>query len=169
MQTCNIKWNYSSNWIGVFLYKSSSRTKHNRYCIISFLFNPALLSVYFILYYDLFFRKDIYFFECLYFSEYYIRMSLYDFWLRKGPLIKNVYNWWGMLGSSKRQAAAYRGRSFFHHFCLIVLCFICRNLTLPYPKKMRSSETVIFLQQGQFLSSWNNLFSLLKINFANQS
>ena len=71
-------------------------------------------------------------------------MSLYDFWLRKGPLIKNVYNWWGMLGSSKRQAAAYRGRVFFHHFCLVVLCFICRNLTLPYSKKD------VFVRNGNF-------------------
>ena len=144
MQTCNIKWNYSSNWIGVFLYKSSSRTKHNRYCIISFLFNPALVSVYFILYYNLFFCKDIYFFECLYFSEYYIRMSLYDFWLRKGPLIKIVYNWWGMLGSSKRQAAAYRGRSFFSPFLSCSALFYLQKFNLTLFKKD------VFVRNGNF-------------------
>ena len=37
--------------------------------IIEFLINTALLKVYFILHYHLFFRKEIYFFECLYFSE----------------------------------------------------------------------------------------------------
>ena len=39
-----------------------------------------------------------------------------------------------------------------------VSCFICRNLTLPLFKKMCWWETVIFLQQDQFLSSWNKLF-----------
>ena len=37
--------------------------------------------------YHLFFRKEIYFFKCLYFSEYDIRMSLYVFWLRKGQSV----------------------------------------------------------------------------------
>ena len=82
-----IKWNSSSNYVGVFLYKNSSRTKHNRHYIwitditVGFLINAALLNVYFILHCHLFFRKEIYFFECLYFSEYDIRMSLYIFWL----------------------------------------------------------------------------------------
>ena len=38
------------------------------------------------------------FFECLYFSEYDIRMSLYVIWLRKVPSIKYLCNWWGGLG-----------------------------------------------------------------------
>ena len=54
---------------------------------ITFLINAALLNVYFIL----FFRKEIYFFECFCFNEYDIQMSLYIFWLRKGY----VRNWWG--------------------------------------------------------------------------
>ena len=45
----------------------------------------AALNVYFILHYHLFFCKEIYFFEFLYFSEYDIRMSLYVFCLIKGP------------------------------------------------------------------------------------
>ena len=57
---------------------------------------------------------------------------------------------------------------FWQHFCLIVSYFICRNLTYLYSKKKCSSETVIFLQEDQFLSSWIKLF-LLKIIFANQS
>ena len=101
------------------------------------------------------FSKEIYFFECLYFSEYDIRMSLYVFWLRKGPSIKYVRNWWGDeewgggggRRSSKTRRAAYRRRRchvscvrthlhylfscFLQRFCLIVSCFICRNLTLP--------------------------------------
>ena len=45
-----------------------------------FLINAILLNVHFILYYHLCFRKEIYFFECLYFSECDIRISLYAFW-----------------------------------------------------------------------------------------
>ena len=44
--------------------------------------NTAPRNVFFILHYHLFFRKDL-FFECLYFSEYDIRMFLFVFWLRK--------------------------------------------------------------------------------------
>ena len=55
--------------------------------------NAALLNVYFILHYHLFFRKK-YFFECLYFSEYDFGMSLSVYWLRKGPSVKYVRNWW---------------------------------------------------------------------------
>ena len=36
-----------------------------------------LLNLYFILHYHLFFRKEIYFFGCLHFSQYDIRMSFY--------------------------------------------------------------------------------------------
>ena len=97
MKTCNIKAKYSSNYAGVFSYKSSSRTKHNWHCIIELLINAEyrlmlLISVYFILYYHLFFRKEIYFFESLYFSDSDIRMPLYVFWLRKRPSITYVRN-----------------------------------------------------------------------------
>ena len=97
MKTCNIEAKYSSNYAGVFSYKSSSRTKHNWHCIIELLINAEfrlmlLISVYFILYYHLFFRKEIYFFESLYFSESDIRMPLYVFWLRKRPSITYVRN-----------------------------------------------------------------------------
>ena len=60
--------------------------------IIGFLINAALLSVYFILHYHLFFRKEIFFsnvyipantiFECFYIF----------FWFRAGPSIKYVCN-----------------------------------------------------------------------------
>ena len=64
MQHCSIKWNYSSNKARVFLYKSSSRTKHSWHCIIGFLVDAALLHVYFILRcFSFFFRKKNYFFE----------------------------------------------------------------------------------------------------------
>ena len=39
----------------------------------------------------------MYFFECLYFSEHDIRISLYTFWLRKG----HVCYWWGDGGHPK--------------------------------------------------------------------
>ena len=48
--------------------------KYNYYFIIRFLINAALLNVYL-----LFFRKEINFFKCLYFTKYDIRMSLYVF------------------------------------------------------------------------------------------
>ena len=53
--------------------------------------NATLLNVYFILQYHFFFQKEVYFFECLYFSEYDIQMSLYDFLVEKGDI--NVRNW----------------------------------------------------------------------------
>ena len=92
-----------------FFYKSSSRTKHYWHCIIRFLINSALLNVHFILYYYLFFCNEIYFLECLYFSECHIRMSLYVFWLKKGQTIKYVRNWWGKGVSPKMRKAGYRG------------------------------------------------------------
>ena len=122
--------------------------------------NAALLNVYFILHSHLFLRKEIYFFECLHFNEYNIRMPLYVFWLRKGPSIKYVRNWWGDGGSSIMRTAAYRERGchassvrthlhylsscFCQHFCLIMSCFICTKLTLPLFKKD------VFVRNGYF-------------------
>ena len=74
-----------------------TRAKHNLHCIIVILINAGLLNFYFILHCYLFFGKEIYFFECLYFSEYDIRVSLYVFfWLKKGTSIKDVRNCWVM-------------------------------------------------------------------------
>ena len=56
MQNYSIKWNYSSYSAGIFLHKSSPRTKNSWYCTIGFLINTAPL--YFILHYHLFFRKE---------------------------------------------------------------------------------------------------------------
>ena len=160
----------------IFFCRSSSRIKHNWHCIM-------LLNVYFILHYRLFFRKEIYFFECFYFNVYDAQVSLYVFCLIKGP-IQYVCNWSGMGESSKMHTIAYRERGcdpscvrthvhylflcLLQHFCRIVSCFICRSLTYLYSNRMRSSETVTFLQQNWFRSSWNELF-LLKTIFANQS
>ena len=52
----------------------SYRAEHRWHCIIGFLNNTALVNVYFILHYHLFFRKEIYFSECLYIREYDIQM-----------------------------------------------------------------------------------------------
>ena len=84
---------------GVFLYKSSSRTKHNWHCIIGFFVNAALLNVYFN---HSFFRKNKYFFECLCFNEYDVRMSL--------QLLKDR-------GSSEMRTAPYRDRGY-HASCM---------------------------------------------------
>ena len=80
-------------------YKSNSGTK--QHCIIKFLINTGLLDVYFILHYHLFFCKKNYFFKCLYFSEYCIRMSLSIYYLRKRPSIKYICNWQEMVESYK--------------------------------------------------------------------
>ena len=100
-------------------------------------------------------------------------MYLYVFWLRKGPSIKSVRNWKGGLGgvSSKMRKAAYRGREchascvrthlhylfscFWQHFCLIVSCFICRNLTLSLIKKDVFIRTVIFSNKINFCRHQN--------------
>ena len=64
MQTCNIKWNYSSHEAGGFLYKCSPHIKYNWYCIIGIfinavpLFHPTLT----------FFRKEFNFFSNVYIS-----------------------------------------------------------------------------------------------------
>ena len=104
--------------------------------LLSWMFISSYTAIYF-------FVKGFIFFECLYFSEYDIRMSRYiqNIWLRKGPLIKYVRNWFGDgRGSSKMHTAAYRGKGashimcayplttslfmFWQHFCLIVSCYI---------------------------------------------
>ena len=107
MQTCSIKRNYSSNY-AVILHKSSSRTKHNWHCIISF--RLMLLSWMFISSYT-----NIYFFVKRIFSQMFIFQwirywNVDVFWLRKGLSIKHVHNWWGNGGPSKMRTAAYRGR-----------------------------------------------------------
>ena len=69
--------------------------------IVGFLINAALLNVYFILHYHLFFRKEFYFSECLYFSEDNVPMFLCVFWLRKEPSIKYLHNSLGSGDHSK--------------------------------------------------------------------
>ena len=113
MQTCSIKLNYSSNQVGVLLYKSNSRTNHNCHCIIGYLMGIIgylmVVLFYFILHYYLSFRKEICLFECLYFSECDIRMSLYVFWLRKGPSTKYIHNCWDNGGYPKCVQLRTRG------------------------------------------------------------
>ena len=100
-------------------------------------------------------------------------MSFYVFWLRKRPSIKSR-NCWGWV-SSKMRTVAHRGRQchtlcvctdlnylvprFWQHFSLIVSCFICRNLILPYSEKIFRQKQ-LFFSKNQFLLSWNKVFSL---------
>ena len=160
MQTCSIKCNYSSNKVGAFLNKSSSCTKHNWRCVIGFFCSPQLIKliVNLILHYYLGFCREIYFFECLYFSEYDIRMYWRFFWLRNGPLIKYVRNcwlWWGSTAAHREDVCVSSFMCtytltlfscFWQHFCLIVSCFIYRNLTSPLFKKD------VFVRNGYFFS-----------------
>ena len=92
-----------------------------------------------------FFVKKNYFFQCLYFNEYDIQICFYTFfWLRKGPSVKYVRNWWEMErdiqnayncvqgechASCVRTHLYYLVSCFRQHVCLIVPCLICRNLS----------------------------------------
>ena len=81
-----------------------------------------LLSRMFISYYTIiyFFAKN-FFLECLYFSEYDIRMFLFVFWLRNRPSIKYVRNQGNGEGSSKMFTDAYRGRGVSRFMCTYAL------------------------------------------------
>ena len=167
MLTCSMKWNYSSNYATVFLYKRSSRAKYNYYFINRFLINAALLNVYL-----LFFRKEINFFKCLYFTKYDIRMSLYVFfgWARDRQVSTYVIG--EGMGSCQMLTATYMGRGchaslvrthlhrfscFWQNVCLIVSCFIYRNLTLPLFKKD------VFIRNGFYFSKKRNFCHHKKI------
>ena len=133
------------------LYKSSPRTKHNWHCTAGFFINTAPRNVYFILHYHLRF-----FFECLYFSEYNIWMFVFVFSLKNRPSI-SMYVTRGMeRGHSKCLQMCTEGEGYhvscvrtqlhylFSYFCLMMSCFICRNLTLPSFKKC------VFVKNGYF-------------------
>ena len=60
-------------------------------------------------YTTIYFVAKQYFFECLYFSEYDMRMPLFVYWLRKGPAIKYVGNWWGAGGVTNMLHGLPRG------------------------------------------------------------
>ena len=68
-----------------------------------------------------FFVKNYFFFECLYFSEYYIRMLLFVFSLRNRPSIKYVRKWGNGGGSSKMCTGAYSGRGVSRLMCKYTL------------------------------------------------
>ena len=87
--------------------------------LLAFFINNA--SLYFIQHSRLFFRKELFFFECLYFSEYYIRMLLFVFSLRNRPSIKYVRKWGNGGGSSKMCTGAYSGRGVSRLMCKYTL------------------------------------------------
>ena len=91
---------------------------------------PGMFVSYYIIIY--FFVKN-FFFECLYFSEYDIRMFLFVFWLRNRPSIKYT--------------SCVRTHLHLHLsscFSLMLSCFICRNSTLPLFKM------AVFIRNGYF-------------------
>ena len=81
-------------------------------------------------------------------------MFLFVFWLRGRPSIKYLHNW-GNEGAHPKGAHS-RGEDYhascvsthlyhlFSCFCLVLSCFICRNLTLPSFKKG------VFVRNGYF-------------------
>ena len=72
-------------------------------------------------------KNFFFFFECLYFSEYDIRMLLFVFWLRKRPSIKYVRNWGNGEGSSKIFTGAYRERGVEK----LVIRYLCTKSMAP--------------------------------------
>ena len=118
----------------------------------------------FILYYTIiyFFVKN-FFFECLYFSEYDIRMFLFVFWLRNRPSIKYVRNQGNGEGSSKMFTDAYRGRGVSRFMCtyaltLSLFMFLSYGV-LFYLQKFN----LTFIQKGCVCQKW--LFFSNEINF----
>ena len=110
------------------------------------------ISYYAIIY---FFVKN-FLFECLYFSAYDIRMYLFVFWLRNRPSIKYARNEVNG-GEEGFMCTGFMCKYALHYlfscFCLMVSCFICRNLTLPSfknSKKVCLSEMVIFSSKINF-------------------
>ena len=99
--------------LGFFLTKVAPIQSITNNVLLVFLINAALLNVCFILYYHLFF------FECLYFSECDIRMSLYVYWLKKWPSIKYADNRWEDRGSSKMLKAAQPFKQGCHTLCVL--------------------------------------------------
>ena len=106
----------------------------------------TFISYYTIIY---FFVKN-FFFKCLYFSEYDIWMFLFVFWLRNRPSrainVDHLRNRGIESGYPKCLHMRTGGRRVsrfmctfelisFHFFCLMMSCFICRNLTLPSLRK----------------------------------
>ena len=108
-------------------------------------------------YTTIFFFVKIFFFGCLYFSKYDIRMFLFVFWLRGRPFNKYLRNWGNEVSHPKCVQVRKGERSITPHvyvrtyimylfscFCLMVSCFICRNLTVPSFKKG------VFVRNGYF-------------------
>ena len=164
----------------MFLYKCSSRTKHN----VTFwlmLFSWMFISSYTTIY---FFAKKFIFLN-VYISVNTIFECLYMFFRwERGHQLSTHATGGGQWGSCKMHTAAYRGREchtscvlphllyliscFWQHFSLIVSYFICRNLTLPLFKKN------LFVRKGYFsptrsISVIIKYAFLTKIIFANQN
>ena len=113
--------------------------KSNWHCVIGFLINTAFLNVYFMLHYHLFFRKEIYLLECLYFSEYDIRMSLYVFWFKKRPSVKYVHNWWEDVGRSSKYVQLRKGWI----FCAEVRSFLSKLIFTHFVSYWSRSHEIV--------------------------
>ena len=133
MQTHSIKCNSSSYKPGVFLYKSSSCTWHNWHCTVEFwlMLLPFISS-----------NTTIYFFVKKFFSNVYTSVNtIFECcYLFVGWEISCVQ--WER-GVSRLICTYALTCTYLFHFlmmswrtlCLMVSCFICRNLTLPSFKK----------------------------------
>ena len=107
--------------------------------LLARIFFSSYTTIYFFVKDFFFFASNVYIslntkFECFYLS--------FD-WETGHPLSMYAIREWR--GSSKIYTGAYRGRGVSHP-CLMVSCFICRNLTLPSFKKG------VFVRNGYFSS-----------------
>ena len=121
-----------------------------------FLINAALLNVYFILHYhSIYFFIKKFIFSNVYISANTIFECIFMFFgWERGHQLREI-GW-----SSKMREAAYRRKDchascvrthvhylfscFWQHFCLIVYCFICKNITLSLIKKKMCLSCVHF-------------------------
>ena len=111
--------------------------------------------------------------------RYDIRMFLFVFWLRKRPFIKCIRNQGNGGGSCKMCTCTCRGEGYYascvrmhlHYliscFCLMVSCFVCRNLTLASFKKGVCQKWLLFSNEINFYCNEISFF-YFKLFFRNK-
>ena len=163
MQTYSIKWKYPTTKEELFFTKVAPAQSITEIVLLGFwlIMLPGMfISSYTITY----FFVNNFFSECLYFSEYVIRMFLLVFWLRNKQAIKYVRNWRNGGGHQKCVQVRTGGEGYHAScvstllnclgscFCFMVPCFMCIEIqTYLYSKRVCLLEMAVFLQWDQYL------------------
>ena len=172
MQTYSIKWNYSSNYAGVLLCKSSPCTKHKWHCTIRFLL--ILLPWMFISSYTTiyFFCKEFSFSNAYISVNMILECSYLCFYSELGyPLSTNTAGGMEGIGLIKNMYRCLQGQRgimcheyvriytlYFHFPVLWYLVSFVKNWAYLHSKKVFLWEMVVFLQWDPYLLPWNILF-----------